>query len=289
LMVVLKITWLLCFVSAIPEFVYCQGTGGSIQGRVTDESGAALPGASVDARQTVTGQSRTVTTDADGFYKFSELRVGPYEIIVSLSGFTQQTRSGVNLVIGQQANIDFTLQVSGVSESIVVEEDAPVVEPTKTTIGTAITNKQIDDLPLPDRNFIALASLAPGITLARTEATSISGAGSSGASNTFLIDGLSNDLDAVGDSRGDFSPDAIAEYEVMSSAYEAEYGQASGAVINVLTRSGSNDVHGRFSTFYRADSLSASNPFALRESEFDQTIVGGYVGGPIIKDKTFFF
>jgi hypothetical protein len=284
-----RITLLILVAIVLPQFAFSQGTGASIQGRITDESGAALPGASVEARQTVTGQSRTATTDADGSYKISELRVGPYEITVNLSGFTQQTRSGVNLVIGQQASIDFTLQVSGVSESIVVEEDAPVVEPTKTTIGTAITNKQIDDLPLPDRNFIALASLAPGITLARTEATSISGAGSSGASNTFLIDGLSNDLDAVGDSRGDFSPDAIAEYQVMSSAYEAEYGQASGAVINVLTRSGSNDVHGRFSTFYRADSLSAGNPFALRESPFDQTIIGGNIGGPIIKDKTFFF
>ncbi|HEY7160788.1 MAG TPA: TonB-dependent receptor, partial [Acidobacteriota bacterium] len=288
-LIVLKISWLLCFLSAVPEFVYCQGTGGSIQGRVTDESGAPLPGAAVEARQTVTGLGRTATTDASGFYKISELRVGPYEITVSLSGFTNQTRSGINLVIGQQANIDFTLQVSGVSENIVVEEDAPVVEPTKTTIGTAITNKQIDDLPLPDRNFISLASLAPGITFARTEATSISGSGSSGSSNTFLIDGLSNDQDALGDTRGDFSPDAIAEYEVMSSQYEAEYGQASGAVVNVLTRSGSNDVHGRFSTFYRADSLAANNPFALREAPFDQTIVGGYVGGPIIKDKTFFF
>jgi hypothetical protein len=289
LMGVLKVSLLILVLIVIPQSVFSQGTGGSIQGRVTDESGAALTGASVEARQTITGTSRTVTTDADGSYKISELRVGPYEITVSLSGFTKQTRRGVNLVIGQQATIDFTLQVTGVSENIVVVEDAPIVEPTKTTIGTAITNKQIDDLPLPDRSFISLASLAPGITFARTEATSISGSGSSGASNTFLIDGLSNDLDAVGDSRGDFSPDAIAEYQVMSSQYEAEYGQASGAVINVLTRSGNNDVHGRFSTFYRADSLSANNPFALREAPFDQTILGGYVGGPIIKDKTFFF
>ncbi len=289
LMTVLRTTLFIFLLTLITQSAFSQGTGGSIQGRVTDESGAALPGASVEARQIVIGTSRTVSTDAGGSYKISELRVGPYEITVSLSGFTKQVRSGVNLVIGQQANLDFTLQVAGVSENIIVVEDAPVVEPTKTTIGTTITNKQIDDLPLPDRNFISLASLAPGITLARTEATSISGSGSSGASNTFLIDGLSNDLDAVGDSRGDFSPDAIAEYEVMSSQYAAEYGQASGAVINVLTRSGNNDVHGRFSTFYRADSLSASNPFAIRESQFDQTILGGYVGGPIIKDKTFFF
>src|SRR5262245_43061908 len=252
LIAVLEVTFLIIFLIRMPHSAFSQGTVGIVQGHVMDESGGGLAGASVEARQTVTGISRTVTTDADGYYRISELRVGPYEITVSLAGFSTQVRSGVNLVIGQEANIDFTMQVAAVAESITVEEDAPVVEPTKTTIGTAITNKQIDDLPLPDRNFISLASLAPGITFSRTEATSISGSGSSGASNTFLIDGFSNDLDAVGDTRGDFSPDAIAEYQVMSSQYQAEYGQASGAVVNVLTRSGSNDLHGRFSTFYRA-------------------------------------
>ena len=103
LMTVLKATLFILLLTIMPQFAFSQGTGGSIQGRVTEESGAAVPGASVDARQTVTGSSRTVTTDADGSYRISELRVGPYEITVTLSGFTKQTRSGVNLVIGQQA------------------------------------------------------------------------------------------------------------------------------------------------------------------------------------------
>jgi outer membrane receptor for ferrienterochelin and colicin len=288
LLVKFSILALFSLLILLPQHVYAQATGGSILGRVTDESGAPLPGASVTALQTNTSQSRTVTTDSDGYYRIPEVRVGPYEITVTLSGFSTQVRKGVNILVGQQANIDFTLQVSGVTESIVVEEDAPIIEMTKNSIGATITNKQIDDLPLLDRDFVSLAMLAPGITFARTEATSISGSGSSGSSNTFLIDGLSNDQDALGDSRGDFSPDAIGEFEVLSSQYNAEYGQASGAIINVLTRSGTNDYHGRFSLFYRADGLAASNPFA-EETPFDETIVGGSIGGPIIKDKTFFF
>jgi hypothetical protein len=175
-----------------------------------------------------------------------------------------------------------------VSETITIQDDAPLLEPTKTSIGATITQKQIDDLPLRDRDFVNLSKLSPGITASRTEATDISGAGSSGSSNTVLIDGVSNDQDALGDFRGDFSPDAIAEFQVQSSQYQAEYGQATGAIINVITRSGSNALHGRFSLFYRADSLAASNPFAV-DTPFDQTIPSGSIGGPLIKDKLFFF
>ncbi|HSE39877.1 MAG TPA: carboxypeptidase-like regulatory domain-containing protein, partial [Acidobacteriota bacterium] len=236
--IVLTLILLLITIALLPQLAYSQATGGSIQGHVTDDSGAPLPGATVTAVHTDTSLTRTATTDAGGYYRLPELRVGPYEMSVTLSGFSTQVRRGITIAVGQQANIDFTLQVTGVTENIVVEEDAPIVEMTKNSIGATITNKQIDDLPLPERDFVNLAMLSPGITFARTEATSVSASGSSGSSNTFLIDGLSNDQDALGDSRGDFSPDAIGEFEVLSSQFNAEYGQASGAIINVLTRSG---------------------------------------------------
>jgi outer membrane receptor for ferrienterochelin and colicin len=271
-----------------PSFLFSQATGGSVQGRILDENGQPLPGASITATHKLTGGTRTVTSDDSGFYRISELKVGAYEFTVALSGFATQVRSGVNILVGQQAQLHFTMKVATVEESIVVDEDVPVIEPTKTSIGATITKQQIDDLPLQNRDFVNLAFLAPGITFARTEATDISGSGSTGSSNTFLIDGLSNDQDAVGDSRGDFSPDAISEFQVMSSSYNAEYGQATGAVINVISRTGTNDYHGRVSTFYRADGLSASNPFG-RNTPFDETIVGGTFGGPIVKNKTFFF
>src|SRR5262245_52794304 len=191
----------------VPRFLFAQATGGSVQGHILDENGQPLPGATITATQTVTNVTRTVTSDNSGYYRISELKVGPYSFTVNLSGFATQVRSGVNILVGQQAQLDFTMKVATVEESIVVDEDVPVIEPTKTSIGATITKQQIDDLPLQNRDFVNLAFLAPGITFARTEATDISGSGSTGSSNTFLIDGLSNDQDAIGDSRGDFSPD----------------------------------------------------------------------------------
>lgn len=276
----------LCFISAT---VYAQTTGGSVQGFITDDSGAPLPGAAITAVQTAKRISRTATSDSNGFYRINELPVGPYEFTVTLSGFSTQVRSGINLLVGQEASLNFTLKLSPVAETITVVEEVPVIEPTKTAIGATITNQQIDDLPLRDRNFVNLTKLSPGITTSSTEATDISGAGSSGSSNTLLIDGVSNDQDALGDLRGDFSPDAVSQFQVQSSSYQAEYGQASGAVVNVITRSGANDFHGRFGLFYRADSLSASNPFASEEAPFDQTIVSTFLSGPLVKDRLFFF
>lgn len=287
---VVSISILVMFLLFAPKFLFAQATGGSVQGYVQNESGDPVSGAQVTARQVITGTTRTVVSDGSGYYRLQELIVGPYEFTVELAGFATQVRSGVNILIGQQAKLNFSLSVTAVEESVVVEEDAPVLEPTKSSIGATITKQQIDDLPLLDRDFVNLALLAPGITFARTEATDISASGSSGSSNTFLIDGMSNDQDSLGNSRGDFSPDAVAEFQVLSSQYNAEYGQASGAIINVLTRSGSNDIHGRASAFYRADGLTASNPLAPdEETPFDQTIIGGTVGGPIIRDMTFFF
>jgi hypothetical protein len=267
---------------------FAQTTGGSVHGRISDESGAPLPGATIVAAQTATGTSRTITADASGYYRMKELPVGPYEFTISLSGFTTQVRKGVNITVGQEAVLDIVLKITPVAETVTVQEEVPIVEPTKTSIGTTITEQQIEDLPLRNRDFVSLSKLSPGITRSVTEATDISGAGSSGSSNTVLIDGVSNDQDALGDIRGDFSPDAISQFQVQSSSYQAEYGQASGAIINVITRSGTNTMHGLFSLFYRADGLAASNPFAAK-TPFNETIAGGYLGGPLVKDKAFFF
>jgi hypothetical protein len=274
-----------------------QGIGASVTGRVLDESRAPRGGASVTARNVGTGWTRTVTSEASGAYRLSELPAGTYEFTVALEGFGGETRTGVRLLVGQEATLDFELRVAGVAETVAVESEVPIVETTKSAVGTTITTRQIDELPLPERDFANLAFLAPGVTQSVTEATTISGSGSSGSSNTFLIDGLSNDQDALGDSRGDFSPDAIAEFEVLSSQYSAEYGQASGAIVNVLTRSGSNALHARVAAYYRADELAASDPFAQRdpitrdkvETPFDQWIVSTFLSGPIRRDTAFFF
>ena len=254
------------------------------------KAGQALSGVTVTARNLGTAATRTTVTDASGAYRLPELSAGNYEFTVEAQGFATEVRSGVKITIGQRATLDFSLKVSAVAETVTVVGEVPVVETTKSSIGASISRQQIDQLPLPERDFESLAFLAPGIAPSVTDGSTISGAGSSGASNTFLTDGVSNDQDALGGNRGDYSPDAIAEYEVLSSAYSAQYGQASGAIINVITRSGGNDFHGRASAYYRADGLTASDPFAAgAETPFDQWIASAFLSGPIAKDKAFFF
>jgi outer membrane receptor for ferrienterochelin and colicin len=274
----------------LPVAGLAQTIGGSVAGRVLADSGQALSGVSVTARNVGTGATRTAVTDASGTYKLAELTAGSYEFTVESKGFATEVRSGVKITIGQRATLDFSLKVSAVAETVTVVGEAPIVETTKSSIGASISRQQLDQLPLPGRDFESLASLAPGITPSVTDGSTISGSGSSGASNTFLIDGVSNDQDALGNARGDYSPDAIAEYEVLSSSYSAQYGQASGAIVNVITRSGGNDFHGRASAYYRADGLTANDPFAAgAKTPFDQWIASAFLGGPVVKDKAFFF
>jgi outer membrane receptor for ferrienterochelin and colicin len=281
-----------------PAATYAQVTTAILQGRCLDEAGAAVPGATVSAKNTSTSATRSAVTDANGNYRLAALPVGPYEVSVSLSGFGTQVRSGVTLQIGQEANLDFALKVATVTETITVVGEAPIVETTKTTLGKVITTRQIDDLPISGRNFTNLAFLSPGVLMnTSTGGTTLAAGGGTGRNNAFVIDGLTNDEAAVSATRGEVVPDAIREFQVMSNQFSAEFGQASGLVINVLTRSGGNDVEGRAYFYYRADELSANDPFtqinpATGEADkapFSQKVVGGFLGGPLKKDKTFFF
>ena len=274
-----------------------QDVGGTIFGRIGDESGGGLPGVAVSARNVATGLTRSSVSDAQALYRLVALPVGTYELTFALTGFATEVRSGIRVLVGSQSEINPTLKVARVAETVSVQADVPIIETTRSAIGANITTRQIDELPLPERNFESLVFLSPGITQSVTETTNISAAGSNGSANTMLIDGMSNDLDAVGDFRGDYSPDAIGEFQVMSSQYSAEYGQASGAIINVVTRSGGNDFHARVAAYYRADSLAATDPFAQTDpntgekekTPFDQEILSLSGGGPIVKDKAFFF
>jgi outer membrane receptor protein involved in Fe transport len=251
----------------------------------------------ITAKNVGTGLTRVAPTDAAGLYRLAGLPVGTYELTVALSGFATETRTGVRMMIGQQSELNFTLKVAAVAENVAVHADVPIVETTNSAIGVNVTTQAIDELPLPDRNFTSLAFLSPGITLSVTETTNISASGSNGSANTFLIDGVSNDQDALGDIRGDYSPDAIGEFQVLSSQYAAEYGQAAGAIINVVTRSGGNTFHARAAGYYRADGLAATDPFAPKDpntgekqkTPFNQWIMSLSAGGPIVKDKAFFF
>jgi outer membrane receptor for ferrienterochelin and colicin len=291
--------WLLAAIAVCaPLVASAQVTTALVQGRVSDESGAPVPGAAITARNTATSAARAAISDAQGLYRIAGLPVGPYEISAAMNGFGTHVRSGITLRIGQEANVDFGLKVAAVSETVTIVGEAPIVETTKTALGKTITTKQIDDLPVGGRTFQNLAFLSPGILVnASTGGTGIAASGGTGRNNTLLIDGLSNDDDSVASDRGNFPLDAVQELQVLANQYSAEFGQASGAVINALTRSGTNKLHGRAYFYYRSDGLSANNPFVQPDpatgkapkAPFKQKIPGGFLSGPLQKDKTFFF
>lgn len=277
-----------------------QVTTALVQGRVLDGSGAAVAGATIKARNVDTAAERTGPSDAKGAYRLAALPPGRYEVTAALAGFVTATRSGVVLTIGQEANLDFTLGVSPRQETVTIEGQAPIVETTKSDLSTTFTTRQIDDLAVSERTFTNLAFLAPGIldgpSNENSRVTVVAGGGN-GTTNTFLIDGLSNDADSVSDTRGQFALDAIGQFQVISSQFDAEFGQASGAIVNVITRSGTNQLKGRAYGYYRADELSANDPFVQpdpasgekNKAPFSQKIFGATLAGPLKKDKTFFF
>lgn len=270
-----------------------QSTAATVSGSVLDEQKSALPGATVSLRNLETGQVRTTTTDATGNYRLVGLTPGRYELVAELSGFTRSVQTDLVLNIAQEVTLSPTLTLAGLQEAVTVTAETPIVETTKSSLGTTITTRQIEELPIAGRNFSTLAQLTPGIT--STGGGGISSAGQLTRNNTFLIDGLSNDDDSVAGQRGGFSIDAIKEFVVVSNSFSAEYGQASGAIISVLTRSGTNSPLGRAFYYHRDDSWDAATAASKLvtptppKSKLEQKIVGGFHGGPIRRNRLFYF
>jgi hypothetical protein len=268
-----------------------QGTGATLQGTVRDAQGAILPGASVTVRNTDTGVTRTLAADDSGFYRAAALTPGPYDLVVELSGFVRYQRTGLTLTIGQEAVVNITMQLAALEESVTVTASAPLVETTKSALGATITRDQLDRLPLPGRNFTALANLTPGVT--GVGGGGLNTAGQLSRNNTFLIDGVSNDEGAVAGTRGGFSLEAVREYAVMANQFPAEFGRASGAMVTIVTRSGTNRVEGRGFALHRDDRLDAQDPFSKAQGSgkapFSEQRYGGLLGGPLRRDRTHYF
>jgi len=276
---------------------------GTLRGTATDEQGGALPGVTVAARETETNTIATAVSGGHGEYFLTNLRPGKYEITAELSGF-QSYRQPMELRVGEDVTVNFTMKVAGLNTSVeVVGESVPVQ--TQSTVGTVISQKQIDDLPTISRDFSALAKLAPGTTQsgmtgATAAGTGISISGMRPYQNNIVVDGASNLMQFYGRQANDFPQDWIQEFQVLTNSFGAEFGQAAGGVMNVITRSGSNRFSGRGYGFFRSDKLD-SPPFAGRYDAngapvflsdtppFDQQRFGGFIGGPIRKDQMFFF
>ena len=298
----LGVAWLVSvFVLVAP--VWAQTSFGTLRGTVRDEQGGALPGVTVTARQTATNTTQTVVSGGAGEYFMANLPAGSYEIAAELSGF-RPLKQTLQLVVGQDLTVNLTLRVGAIEESVnVVGESIPVQ--TQSTVATVISNKQIDDLPTLNRDFASLAKLAPGATQsgmvgATQQGTGISISGMRPYQNNIVVDGASNLMMFYGRQANDFPQDWVQEFQVLTNSFSAEFGQAAGGVLNVITRSGANVFSGRGYGYFRDDSLDSApfagrfdaqgNPIYLEDTPpFDQQRYGGFVAGPIKKDRIFFF
>jgi hypothetical protein len=276
-----------------PPPALAQSTAATVSGSVVDDQKAALPGATITIRNLESGQVRTATTDDRGSYRIVGLPPGRYELAAELGGFGRQVRSNLELSVAQEVNVPLTLKVAALEETVTVTAEVPLVETSRSTLGTTISTKEIEDLPIAGRNFATLAQLTPGVT--STAGSGISSSGQLTRNSTFLVDGLSNDDDSVAGQRGGFSVDAIKEFIVVANSSAAEYGQSSGAIVSVVTRSGTNQFNGRGFYYHRDDSWDASTAASKLvtptppKAKLEQKIGGGFIGGPIRQNRMFYF
>jgi outer membrane receptor protein involved in Fe transport len=289
--------------------VWAQSFRGGVQGTVTDSSGANVPGATVTVTSPETGLSRTVTTDQYGNYSATELPIGSYSISVSKAGFRTQTTKSIRIDVSALVRINAVLVPGEVKETIEVSADIPLVETASNTMGGTIEGERAEDLPVNGRDFTKLLVLVPGATGDPSGGADSPGSfglfsinGNRGRSNNYLLDGTDmNDgfrnLPAINQGGVFGTPatvlpvDALAEVPVLS-AMEPEYGRNSGAVVNLVTKSGTNVLHGSLYEFFRNSALDARNYFNVKgqpQNAFHNNQFGGSLGGPIIKDNTFFF
>lgn len=280
----------------------------SISGVVTDSSGEPAGSAAVTAKSTETGAVRTAVTDDAGRYQIVSLAIGPYEVSVSKSGFQDAVRTGIRLVVGQEAIVDLTLQVSGVKSEVRVSGDAPLVSPTTQDISGLVGEQQVKDLPLNGRSYDLLLPLNPGIVNFTSLKTGGTGISNSTTGNNFAVSGnrpqqnlfLLNGVEYTGAAENNMQPggtsgmllgvDAVREFNVQRDSYGAEFGKHPGGQVVILTQSGSNEWHGAAFEFLRNNALDAPNFFDQGDAPpFQRNQFGASMGGPLQRDKTFLF
>jgi hypothetical protein len=280
-----------------------------IEGIVTDKTGGALPGTTVTATNVETNVTRNVVSDTDGAYTITPLGVGDYRLQFELSGF-QSTTIPVTLTVNQVARIDTQLQLSGVSETLTVVASAPVVEKTTSFIGSVITEEIVENIPLNGRNFTQLATLSPGVTRGIPGSSASGGGGGTDAEtfrysefggsaisvnglreqfNNYMIEGIDNNETLVNSIAYLPSPEAIQEFGLITTNAPAEFGRAGGAVQNLVIKSGTNTLSGSLFYFLRPESMAEKPTFATEKPNFENEDFGATVGGPILRDRLFYF
>ena len=281
---------------------------GSIGGTVSDESGAAVSGAQVIARNTETTAERDATTDSTGHYQFSSLPLGPYELRATKQGFATEVRTGIRVVVNEEGAVNLTLKIGSVSQQITVEGDAPLVSVTTQDISGLVGEQQVKDLPLNGRSYDLLLPLNPGIVNFTSQKAGGTGVSNSTTANNFAVSGnrpqqnlfLLNGVEFTGAAENNMTPggasgellgvDAVREFNVLRDSYGAEYGKKPGGQVIIVTQSGANQLHGSLYEFVRNNALDAPNFFDEGSAPpFVRNQFGAAIGGPVRKNKTFFF
>ncbi len=281
---------------------YSQGTVGSILGDVTDATGARLPGATVRLVNEGTGATREALTSEVGSYRFNGLQPVIYTVTVEFPGFTTVTRPGVKVNAASDTKIDFALDVSATVETITVTEQAPLVETTENTIKTLIDTTKIRELPLKSRDFMDLALLSPGVVTDQasdargTLTDSVSFGGMGERFKSMWLEGVDINDEVTGGgssissaTRTQLAQEAVQEFQVMANSYSSEFGRSATGVINIVTKSGTNQFHGNAFYFRRDDAFDKPNAFTGVAPPFKSEQYGGTIGGPIVEDKAHFF
>jgi outer membrane receptor protein involved in Fe transport len=298
----------LCVVNSRP--LRAQVAGGTLSGTITDPSGAAVANAQVVIKNSATGVAKTVTTNTDGFYSAANLLPGEYEVAVSTPGFNTEIKKGITINVGSQPVFSLILQIGSVANSVEVTTEAPTVQLTSSDISATVSATTVRELPLNGRSWTDLAALQPGVSTIQTQPSFATGAdrgnrgfgqqltisGARPQQNNYRLDGISLNDYANGAPGsvlgGNMGVDAIQEFSVLTSNYSAEYGKTSGGVVNAITRSGTDAFHGSAYEFLRNSALDARNFFedpTQPKAEFRRNQFGGTIGGPIVKNRTFFF
>lgn len=293
-------TLLLMQLNAASADAQTSRVGAALTGTVSDSSGAVIPGAKVSVRNPLTNYARTVTTDEQGFYRAEALSVGTYEVRVEQAGFAPYWHAAVQVSLGQTVRLDIVLAPALASAEVTVNAEPSVLDTTQTSVVSSVDQERIEELPVQDRNYLDFALLSPGVS--RSPATSsVGGASLTGSgftfgglrarSNNVSIDGLDNNDDYTGSSRTELSPEIVSEFQVVNNGLSAESGGASGGSINVITRSGTNLIHGDAFLFAQDGAVNARDPFEAEQAKpsFRRFRTGVALGGPLIKDRTFYY
>jgi len=291
----------LCMVAVVAASLpaLAQRDAASLEGRVVDLSGAIVPGAQVNAINTATNFSYKTQSDASGSWVISPVRIGTYKVSIVAQGFKEALAGPITLDVQQRQRVDATLQVGDVHERVVVTDSAPLLETDSSETGQVVNSESMVAFPLNGRNPVQLAQLTVGVTTSEPGARDSGGYGFSanGArslDNNFLLDGVDNNSnlpDLLNEANYVIMPppDALQEFKIETGNYDAEFGRATGAVVNATTKSGSNDFHGTLYEFLRNQSFDALNYFDTKQQPYHQNQFGATLGGRIIRDKLLFF